>query len=343
MRLRACPCAREYKSYEFSETEGSIYNVHFGTVTEVTMEEIKSTTQKRGWVFTLNNPKNNDIPRDLEATYCIWQLEVGFNGTSHLQGWAYFKSPVRFSKLKKLMPEAHWEIQRGTNFEAMDYCRKEDTRVEGPWEYGTMPQQGKRTDLTELKKSLDSGSSLSKIAEEHFGHFLRYNKGIERYLSLKTPSRSEKSIVTIIWGPTGSGKSHIIRQQFPNAFWATRPGPDGKLWVDGYDRNNEFVLDEFYGWIEFDLLLRICDAYPLQLQTKGGFVQFTAKRVIFTSNKSPREWYTYNSNWSAFWRRVDLVIRKVNFEQFNIEKIGSLEKTIFKDGEPDLTTTYVDE
>lgn len=65
----------------------------------------------------------------------------------------------------------------------------------------------------------------------------------------------------------------------------TKPNADGNLWLDGYHGQKTIIFDEFYGWIKYDLLLRICDRYPLQLPIKGGFVQCQATTFVFTSNK----------------------------------------------------------
>lgn len=40
--------------------------------------------------------------------------------------------------MMKVCPKAHFERVKVNNG-ADDYCLKEDTRVEGPWEFGTKP------------------------------------------------------------------------------------------------------------------------------------------------------------------------------------------------------------
>lgn len=65
--------------------------------------------------------------------------------------------------------------------------------------------------------------------------------------------------------------------------------------------------DDFYGWMPYDTLLRLCDRYPLLIETKGGQTIFLAKTIIITSNNTPAQWYK-NVNLKAFIRRVDLWI-----------------------------------
>ena len=36
----------------------------------------------------------------------------------------------------------------------------------------------------------------------------------------------------------------------------------------------------------------VIDRYPMQVEIKGAFVDLSATRYVFTSNKHPREWYS---------------------------------------------------
>lgn len=64
-------------------------------------------------------------------------------------------------------------------------------------------------------------------------------------------------------------------------------------------------MDDFYGWLPFDQILRICDKYPLMVETKGSQTNFVAKTVCITSNTLPATWYKNVPNFTAFVRRVD--------------------------------------
>ncbi len=67
------------------------------------------------------------------------QLEKGKEGTVHLQFALSFPKPgKRLSALKKICRKSHFEpvvVDNGVDA----YCMKEETRVEGPWEFGIKP------------------------------------------------------------------------------------------------------------------------------------------------------------------------------------------------------------
>lgn len=101
-----------------------------------------TTKQSKNWVFTINNPTNTeDCPKDWPGyRYIVYQREKGETGTEHYQGYVIWKSNKTLTAVKKIHKTAHWENRMGTHKEAKDYCMKEDTRMEGPWEYGQEPR-----------------------------------------------------------------------------------------------------------------------------------------------------------------------------------------------------------
>lgn len=252
----------------------------------------------RGFCFTWNNPDGVPTLATFggHARYLIYGHEVGEGGTPHLQGFVYFRQQVAFSTVLRMLPEAHFEIARGSVDDNVAYCSKD-----GIWEEeGERPVQGKRSDLLEVAQAVRDGRSIKAIAEDYSSAYIRYNRGILALKRVLSPPRNWQMEIIVIVGPTRTGKSlaasslggrHIENGvEVENGVYWKPPGE----WWDDYDGEHTVVWDEFSGAsCAFRTLLRILDAYPLLVPIKGGFAQFRSRRVVFTSNIDPSEWYNY--------------------------------------------------
>jgi len=259
---------------------------------------MEKNTRAKHWVFTINNPEL-DADKEIMDTspdrdYCVMQLERGEDGTLHIQGVIGFKKQKWFRTLKNLHPRAHWEVARNVPA-SIAYCRKEETRVDGPWIFGEPPYhavQGKRSDLDKVVKMIRKGHSVRKIFEKSPNSVVRYCNNIARLVVLYTPPRDFASRVYLFYGPTGTGKTTAAMKNFANPFKIICP-KHGNLWFDGYDPmfHDTVVIDDFYGGIKWGELLQLTDRHQFLVQIKGASVQFRAKTIIFTSNQHYDSWY----------------------------------------------------
>lgn len=144
----------------------------------------------RNWCFTLNNPNIEDIEswnfKDVE--YMIIGWEVGEQGTEHLQGYMEFKNQKRLTEAK-IHPKLHLEQRRGTQKQAIDYCMKDGQY----YEFGEKKEQGRRSDLNEIKELLDNGGTMNDVAEEYFPQYIRYK--FDKYTTLKKKLVHDKCTV----------------------------------------------------------------------------------------------------------------------------------------------------
>lgn len=285
------------------------------------------------WCGTWNHHLNVNIPRvwyeqgDLQ--WIAWQEELSASGTPHLQiylqtkpnpknrnGWS-----LKWMK-ENINGKVHWERRKGTHEEALDYVRKVDTRTNGPWTMGVYtgnePQstanankKNKQT-MDEVKQLIDNGTTDNELWQTHFSIMTRFHKMFNAYrLSLQDKERKWHTRCLILVGPPGTGKSHmaqVIGERQGGAYWVRKPKSGGTDWWDGYDGQPVVVIDEYYGWLPFDTLCRMCDRYPFMVETKGSMVPFLAKLIVITSNVTPRSWYSDEAvpadRWAAFERRI---------------------------------------
>lgn len=88
----------------------------------------------RTYMFTvfINDETEDWLPEEREEIrYLIMQAETcPKSGRTHWQGYVEFNKPVRLAAAKQLLgtQSAHLEKRRGTQKEAIKYCRKKETR-----------------------------------------------------------------------------------------------------------------------------------------------------------------------------------------------------------------------
>lgn len=276
------------------------------------------TQRLRNWCFTINNYTDaeyehlSSLPTIARGStgrgvyYIVVGKEVADSGTPHLQGYIELSGATRIGGVKQLLAceRVHLEPRRGTPLQAAEYCKKE-----GSWfEHGDVPggRPGVRSDLHEVSDLIRAGAPAKRILEEHPTSFLRYSRGITAAILLSAKPRDFATQFIWRWGTTGTGKTRDTARESKEFYgddvaWI----PDVSLrWIDGYSGHRGVVLDEFDGTCSLSLLLRVLDRYPLQLQCKGGFVNWSPRIVWITSQFSPEFYYGRDSQWKALARRI---------------------------------------
>ena len=280
--------------------------------------EVAPQKRYRAIVFTKNNPTVEGqvfletLVSQLPVKYIAFQKEEGEDThTPHFQGYAEFTRQVTHNNLtQSLLHGAHWETRRGTPQQAATYATKEDTRVDGPWIYGTISEPGKRNDIIDTLATARS-EGIRQAALQHPETYVRNARGIERVLNL-TAHRSIRDVhVTLLYGPAGVGKSNYV--------WTTE-GTDNLStvesdlkWFDDYMGQSALFIDEFLGSksnANTGFLNKVLDRYPLKLPTKGGFTSAQYVRVYIATNIHPKYWFDWFNTpiYPAFVRRINMVL-----------------------------------
>lgn len=95
-----------------------------------------------------------------KVQYACYQLELSPSGTRHFQGVVQFVMKTTSMKIVKevLGERCHVEPMRALDPKrAIDYCRKEDTRVDGPWEYGEyLPKRSNKRKVAQMEAEYDA-------------------------------------------------------------------------------------------------------------------------------------------------------------------------------------------
>lgn len=256
---------------------------------------------QRAWCVTFNNPPEDFDLKDGELLrYASWQLESGESGTRHIQAYVELHRPARISQVQRLFGEGakpHCEPRRGTRDQAREYTRKEESRVDGPFEVGIWAAggAGARADVAALVDMAKSGKSVVDAWEAFPGEMMRLHRGFAAarlaYASAGEFGARKQPRVVVLFGDSGTGKTteaERLAAEHGGAIYRKEPGD----WWCGYDMHPVVIIDEFYGGIRYSVLLRVLDRWNCSVQPKGGSVPFCGELIIISSNKHPSDWYS---------------------------------------------------
>lgn len=266
--------------------------------------------------LTPSDPFPIEIPDG--CVYAVCQVErAPQTGKLHLQLYLAFEKNKRFGAIKRLFPHSHIEKAKGDADDNTKYCTKEDTRVAGPWTFGECPKskgkKGSRTDWTQVKEMIAQGKSRTEVYETA-PHLANCSRGVEvlyQHFAPKVPiSRNVRVIV--LYGQTGTGKSHRARTGYPDAYVVTGEYAPGKSF-DLYCGQDVLILDE-WRWAEWPLTMMnaILDKWSLILQCRYQNRQAAWTLVIICTNDTPS--LAYNCD-PTFQRRIlDRTINCIDIE-----------------------------
>lgn len=282
-------------------------------------------SRHRRWFLTVPAEGDKGVNRDeLEQALepysaYLGQLEQGEGGTEyrHWQLVLVNDEPIRFSTLRRKLPTAHLEPVKNLRA-ALAYVQKEDTRVEDEkplvkGEISPGPGQGHRSDLDELRTRILQGQETADELILSDSSAWRHSRLVGDLVSARDRRRQEGKLrnvqVRVVFGDTGTGKTRATLdglQSLGSVCRVTHWGPGA---FDGYDGQENLVLDEFAGQPPIEELLTWLDRYPVALPARYRARQAAFVRVVLCSNAPPWTWYRYapKAQRAALARRLHLV------------------------------------
>jgi len=315
-------------------------------VDKPTVDNQKKTKKRpdtsRHYQFNTHDVKifvGQNVPK---VAHLVWQLERGEEKQGlHFQGYVRFESPVSWKTAVERLQidgaKCHVDIipggasakERREQENKKNYARKEETRVEGPWELGEDINQGARNDVLALVAAVKEGKSDYELLEALPKEFAMFPRAIDRIRAAVAEERSlefQHIKTTILIGPTGMGKSKSALytedgKRRRNVYRLTSPGRSSQggwnpVWWDGYRNQDTIVLDDFAGWIDIASLLTLTDGHQARLGIKGTHTYSLLRTIIITSNLQVREWWpkVHPEHKKAFARRFPNIIGGDNVE-----------------------------
>lgn len=314
---------------------------------EQTQEQTKEATEKdqqakdtqsRKHMLTFNNPQDHNITHEnlklilsglkTVVYYCMAD-EIGLDThTPHIHLFFATRSPMHFSRVKKLFPTGHIEpYVYGKCADCRDYIAKEgkwandpkaDTSVPGTFEeWGEMPVelgQGFRSDIAEIYQKIEAGFSNAQIMAtnpETAAHIGKMDKIRQDILEARYREQWRDLDITYIFGPTATGKTRGVMEKhgYSNVYRVT----DYSHPFDRYAQEHVMCFDEFRSSLQIGDMLDYLDGYPIALPARYANRQACYETVYLISNIDLTEQYpnvqaNEPETWKAFLRRIGHVI-----------------------------------
>lgn len=250
--------------------------------------------QCRDWTFTSFITPTDPRKPHYDATtmqYLVYQKEqCERTGRIHWQGAVKFTRSTRRGQAQLLLNLSNVHMEPARSWDnAVQYCMKETTRLEGPWEFGKNIKQGHRSDLDVVIKMIEEDKSIKQIADTCPREFIKFHKGIGALRSAKQEPPGIDRKVCLLLGDTGVGKTRFVFDNFKGVYSVFNMCVP---WFDGYDGQEVVLFDECgEGMMGYNVLKQLTDRYPYRVPIKGGSVPWMAKVIFLTSNCPLDEWY----------------------------------------------------
>lgn len=252
----------------------------------------------RRWCFVWNNYTEEDMKlmeymRDNMAESHLRRLIVGLEhapttGTPHFQGYFGFTKAYSLGMLKKRFGnQPSFQAARGKDEHSENYCSKENL-----WINEGENIQGKRNDIVAVRDAVRDGMGIRTMINNELIGSLQQLRLAEKLLVYVEPKRKWVPEVWVLWGAPGAGKTRRAYEILGEDVYVKR-GSTGKWW-DGYDGEEDVLLDEFRGsQMPLTDLLGVLDRYEYRTEFKGGTRQLLARRIVITSPFHPEKWYEH--------------------------------------------------
>lgn len=283
----------------------------------------------RDWMLTLRKQDCDSashlqqIFTDLAVVSAVFQMEQGEkSGYQHWQAFVRFKSQKRFATFKRQLSAAglataHIEPRRGSVAQAVAYCSKEETRLEGPYYFGdsidVKDRRGHRSDLDRLREMvLDDGMSVDEIllsdASVSAARYTQYLRDLVQARDRQHTAQFRHLEVVYLYGRPGVGKSRWAMQQYGDSVYRVS---DYSHPFDSYAGQKTLVLDEFDGSLPMGLLLNLLDGYRLELPARYANKIARYERVVIISNSALSSFYTTTVDPSSTPDRLRALYRRI--------------------------------
>jgi hypothetical protein len=255
-----------------------------------------ASIRARSWFFTYNNP---DLTFDQfkalfdghEIVKFVGQKEQGEEGTPHFQGVVQFNSKKSLGQLKHVDQKPHWEVCKSLK-DALEYCTKEDTRIDGPWCFGW-----------------ERPRPIERISMDDFAPWMEVTWGL-------LAGEPDKRKVHWFWEPLGN----VGKTQFARKFCLEHNG----LLVGGKACDIKHAVAKYVAKRRLEVVF-----FDIP-RTAEGYVSYDAiecvKNGMFFSAKYDSDMCIFNSPHVVVFANFEPDKAKLSEDRWDIREISAVDK-----------------
>lgn len=265
----------------------------------------------RSVCFTLNNYSEEDAKRILAEAperlrYVVFGREIGLSGTPHLQGYAYSDGQRSFSWWKGIISNrCHLEATRGTNDEAIAYCKKDGIFDESGLPPRSAAQRGlDESERWELARKAAQEGRLDDVPADIYLRHYRTLKEVSKD-HMQVPADLNQLAGVWITGIAGCGKSRKARVDYPSSYLKM-----ANKWWDGYQAQPTVILDDLdkaHACLGHHLKIWT-DRYAFLAESKGSAMAIRPVTICVTSQYTIEEIWEDEETRAALNRRFTVIL-----------------------------------
>lgn len=207
--------------------------------------------------------------------YGVWQLEICPDTRRiHVQGYVELSVQSTLGCIKKKLHDdtVHIERRRGTQKQAIDYCKKAESSYLPEWrvEFGNPRVQGERNELWEDYEVYRQSGKLSDIS---ITNMIRYGKAFQSSLLNTIEPRTKAPIVEVFYGDEES----FLEQYYKNGVYIYN---DDSEW-GGYKGEKEVIYNsptwKYRG-------IQLFSKFPYKTKILYNYVELNYDRIYVRYN-----------------------------------------------------------
>lgn len=240
-------------------------------------------------------------------TYLIKGNEVcPDTGRKHQQWFCRFKHTRSSTKsVSKMFGGCHVEQVQGSIKQNIEYCKKEKQFKE----WGSKPDQGKRSDLQIVMDMIREGATEEEIVILYPRLWCMYRRSFDRYREILQKDRDWETEVKVWWGAPDTNKTRSAikwlregKQDYDSCTYT-----QGGFFI-GYNNCPNVLLDDFERQgMPRTTFLQATDRYKMVANVKGSEKKWNPKKIAITSNEDPKDWYPFENG--AVLRRINEITK----------------------------------